>query len=271
MPYYRVFYDGFEGHAVGDLPNDSFAAGMWETDALNDGPAQVVNSVTDSGSGGAAIAYGSKCLYNNWSGSADNRTCARFRLPTNWNGGNEIFIRFRWRLHADLSYPGISPSYHVFRFFENASNDIDTGSTGTRWRNGVDALGGDFHGSAVYGDPDTAGDIDTWHLYELYLKSAATQADRDYKFWHDSVKEHDLSTSITSAFTKMTLFEFLSNNSDAGVDTTNPLYVDEFEVFCDATWSVGFDEATTGSMTDASIQAVQPPSIIHILQPAMMG
>lgn len=250
----RVFYDGFESYAVGNLPST-----YWEvTNPNTNGQTQVVSSSIDGVAGPYA---GTKMARANWLPGNPQFSRFRFVYPANWGGANELFLRMRYRFDQDFIWnPSLSngPGVHSFRMFEGVNNDFQVAGAPLNnnlifsfWINGA-------YEKVINEFPVDPGSLfffsSSWHLLEVYLKYSATTA---MKVWLDgSIYRGGAQASGFTFPVKFPNWDFTSNYGDAipPPDSVNHLYVDEFEIFSDAAWGLGFDEATTGTMSDASIQ-----------------
>lgn len=246
----RDFYESWESYSVGLLPET-----VWSQDSFRDMP-QIVSSSTDGVKGPRT---GSKMLRINRNATLGD-VGARYescRSPV-VNYTHEIFYRF-W-IRPDENH-GSDDTYgcKYLRFFIN--------SGGSEW---IDfflttrSLGGGYFNSGIMGDDQTTywgdnpGDdaerTTDWSRVEVYINTTTGT----YKTWNTGTARvlGQAPTGRNFGGLKATQIYLSSNDalSEPGSPfasaATNHFYIDDIEIFSDS----GTGEATTGSMSDASIE-----------------
>lgn len=266
MTIYRVFHDDCQGISGNQVPTDNYSLSRHEDKGSGFGSA--VPQYIDQDSTASWGPYqGSTMIRLNYEGDGSSSygfSQLRFSPPSNWNGGNSLFMRIRVRPDSNLSkVSNPNPGMHALRWNDNAgSNDSDCLVSVVSGP--VDAVSMIANGSNLWtGPPDLDPprpftDSTQWHVIEGYWKYDPTT---HATYWNNGVIPKNSSQdpadsdgfSWTSA--KFAIFDFCSNWSSANFppDGANMWYVGDFELFCDATWGLGWDEATTGLMSDATI------------------
>jgi hypothetical protein len=243
----RIFYDGFETYSVGTLPVGNF---------VQDGSRPLASVVT-SGVGGVTPRTGTKMLETNNDGtlpngqSNDNAWTTAVVDPNKIGSPAELFYRVWYFIASDHDNPGGDAStgakmVRIFTFrngtYETIGNVRKNITNGAYWSSVVNGVSGTYWGYAAGDNSAVAG---IWHKVEYYINHSTGVL----KTWQNGILVNSQTGLNFAGVTAKPLY--LTSNFSDPHDAQNHIYYDSVEVFADT----GAGQATTGLMSDATIQA----------------
>jgi hypothetical protein len=236
----RLFYDGFEDgtlHKWNTAPNAALT-----------GP-NIPPSVISLGS-----HSGTHCISINWDGTkAWNAPGVQTMMSLDsFAYTSTVFTRFWVKIDPDFDTPPNGGGPKIFKWGNGNPKELYLVP-----RMGDNVALSEFSNASIpmvsfWGNTQSRVGGNTWHKIEQYMETgnAAT-----IKLWVDGVLVNQWTALNTNVGGTWFPLWWASNWTGAtgccDHDASNHLYVDDFEVFSDATSG----EATTGNMADASIQA----------------
>ena len=263
--YYRNFHDDFESYTLdAQLPTTKWDSSTHRSGGSGFGSS--VPTVVDENSDASHAAHGgSKMVRLNWEGDGSANygyTGVTFNFPADWGGATEIFIRFWARIDPNFADVNHIHWSRVTNIGDGGNDDFFVGDDALNFMtDGVNR----YAPSAVFDPPSPFSNRDQWHKIEIYFKYSATT--RVIAWNNGDLIDAGSTSADQSGFSwtgKFTLWDLASNWSSSNFppDGANYIHIDDVEVFSDANWGDG--TATTGSLSDASIQASAGGSTIRL-------
>lgn len=173
----------------------------------------------------------------NWNGPTANFDTMFMSMASRYN--NELFLRYWIRFASDWSWGTTSSAGHFMRFYQSSPyNDwLDSNGAPGSWISEV-IVNGNTYGSQWNGLPNSS-----WHKYEKYINRSTGVV----KMWLDDSLFASW-TGVSFGSQKYDLFYIMSNWGTDKPDSTNHMYLDDWEV-----WSDTGSSSFTGSMSNGDI------------------
>jgi hypothetical protein len=220
--------DTFEAYSTGNM---TFTNG-WSAEGGRLTP-QVVTTSVDS----VPPHGGSHMVSFNWDGPAQNFETMLMSMSSRYN--NELFMRYWVRWASDWTWSTGVSAGHFLRFFQESPymDWLDGNPSPGSWTSDV-IVNGVECSMTWLGIPNSS-----WHKYEKYINRATGVV----KMWIDDVLRVN-TTGCNFGSLKYNNFYIMSNWGEVKPDSTNHMYLDDFEV-----WSDTGSSSFTGSMSNGDI------------------
>ena len=237
MATYRVFSDDFESYSLGTMPETK-----WSAEGSRAMP-QVVDSAADEVTGPHG---GTKMARLNTTTNSQPNDYENMIVDVSPLYTNEFFIRLYMRLDENMDLSTGTSGLHCLRFFQNPPYMEFLHSNGSPGNWIIDVY---VDGTQIDNEFISIPSSASWHKFERYVNMTTGAI----KEWVDDVLE--INGTVTDwGGQRYNTFYTMSNHSSP-VNDTNYMYIDDFEIFSDL--QTGDEEATTGSMSDASIEVAE--------------
>ena len=247
----RIFSERFD-YNVGTMPTGGSQGSPWSWQRPLQN-AQIVTAPLDDGPG---PALGTKMFMGNWTSSDYNGIYMGY---DNFDYTSEFFVRMWCRMDDDVDGLWGNKS---FRFYNSDGEGL--GLNSYYWVMDMEGVSGDTHDAHsvlewvddnIILDQAGGGSLTraAWNKVEFYMKVAASSGGILRAWVNDSLMHEadGWSGNPANPWPQINLMSNWSTNNGP-LDENNHVYWDGIDVYSDNEGG----EATTGSMSDATIQAV---------------